>query len=381
MNIIYAKKFRLPDGSANIIQGLNMLAAFSACPAQVHSFFSFDKQFDNTETFFSDIHGWTAGELGEHTTAPQTGRGVRYSWWLARCILLSEKESLIYTRENWAARQALRFRFLHLPPLPVFHEVHKFNFSMESITVSALRRRNKMCNLLARVAGVVFIDEGLQQLAREHLGLRTPSLVAPSGVDLSIFGQCPGASPSSEVLLGYFGKIAEEKGVMLLARALRFLPQQYRLRLVGDITEKDKNLLLGVAGEAATRIEFKERVAPILLGDAMQGVHISVIPFILENQFLSPLKLAESLAMGLPLVCTPVSHLKRRLEHGKHALFAEDMTPEALAKTIRTLGDSPELMERMQRENRAYAQQFSWEKRAQGIVEFMRDVMKKKRHR
>lgn len=379
MNIIYAKKFRLPDGAANIIQGLNMIAAFSACSAQVHSFFSFDTQFENIETFFSAIHGWRAGELGEYTIAPQSGRGLRYSWWLARRILTSEKGSLIYTRENWAARQALRFRFLHLPPLPVFHEVHKFNFNMESTTVSALRRRNKMCNLLARVDGVVFIDEGLQALAREHLGLRIPSHVAPSGVDLSIFGQQPGALPSSEVLLGYFGKISEDKGVMLLAGALRFLPEQYRLRLVGDIVEKDKSLLLGAAGAAANRIEFRDRVAPIHLAEAMQGVHISVIPFILENQFLSPLKLAESLAMGLPLVCTPISHLERSLEHGKHALFAENMTPEALGKAIRTLGDSPELMERMQRENRAYAQQFSWEKRAQGIIDFMRDVTEKRR--
>lgn len=380
MNIIYAKKFRLPDASANIIQGLNMLAAFSTCSARVQSFFSFDAQL-YSEEFFGSIHDWNSGELGEYATAPQPGRGLRYSWWLASRILLSEKESLIYTRENWAARQALGFRFLHFPPLPVFHEVHKFNFDMHSTTVSALRRRKKMCDLLARVNGVVFIDEGLRQLACEHLGLRVPSHVAPSGVALSIFGQRPAAPVSSEVLLGYFGKISEDKGVMLLAGALRLLPEQYRLRLVGDIAEKDKGLLLTAAGEAAGRIEFKARVTPVLLAEAMQGVHISIIPSILENQFLSPLKLAESLAMGLPLVCTPMPHLKRNLEHGKHALFAEDMTPEALARAIRALGNSPELMERMQRENRNYAQQFSWEKRAQGIMEFMRDVMEKKRRR
>ena len=146
-------------------------------------------------------------------------------------------------------------------------------------------------------------------------------------------------------------------------------------------TAKPGARLLSVAGEAASRIEFRGNVPQTALPRALEGVHISVIPLIHEGLFFSPLKLAESLAMGLPLVCTPIQHLKHRLQDGNHAIFAEAVSPQALARAICTLGESPDLMLRMQRENRAYAQQFSWEKRAQGIVEFMREVMEEQRRK
>ena len=39
MNLIYAKKFRFPDNSANMIQGVNMVAAFSHHNINTNAFF------------------------------------------------------------------------------------------------------------------------------------------------------------------------------------------------------------------------------------------------------------------------------------------------------------------------------------------------------
>lgn len=378
MNIIYAKKFSFPNESANALQGLNMLAAFSACSDRVYSFLSYAKNFNSHDEFIRTIQASGVEEFGTYTVASNTLRGVRYSLWLAGRVLSADKRTLIYTRENSTACQALRFKFLHVPPLPVFHEVHKFDINITDSSVAARREQKKLKRFLSQLQGVVFIDEVLREQAYEYLDLKVPSHVAPSGANISIFDRCPVVSSEPTILLGYFGKINAEKGSLLLAKAMRFLPEQYRIRFVGDVSEKDKQLLLNAADEAAHRVELRSRVAPTSLAKAMQDVHISVIPSILEGHFLSPLKLAESLAMGLPLVCMPLPHLKRVLQEGKHALFAEDTTPEALAKAIQTLGDSPALMENMQRENRAYAQQFSWEKRARGIVEFMEEVIQKK---
>jgi glycosyltransferase involved in cell wall biosynthesis len=376
MHIIYAKHFRFPHTPANVIQGLNMLDAFSACSAQVHSFFSIDKNINYKEAFIHAVREFGFESLGDYTVVPKICRGLHYTLWLARHILSSGVQTVIYTRENSPVRQALRFRCLRHPPIPIFHEVHNFDFGLENPSLQDRRKQDELVRILAKINGVIFIDEGLQEQAREHLKLRVPSYVAPSGANISLFAKRRFPPLSSDILLGFFGKINEAKGVMLLARAMQFLPEQYRLRLVGNISEKDKNLLFKAAGAAVHRIELKERVVPALLAEAMQGVHISVIPSVAEEAFLSPLKLAESLAMGLPLVCMPMPHLKRILQEGKHALFAESTTAEALAKSIRVLGDSPVLMESMQRENRVYAEQFSWQKRAQGIMDFMQEVTK-----
>lgn len=377
MDIIYAKKFRFPNKSANVIQALNMLAAFSTCSRRVSSFFSFGENLDSPDRFLRAYYGLDTDKFGDYTVAPRALRGLRYPLWLARRVMLADKESLVYAREETEVRRAGLFRHLHMPALPLFYEVHKFDFDAQGDFPQQEQRREDIRRLLSIVSGVVFVDQSLQEQAVAQFGLKVPAHIAPGGVDIDMFGRRKSVLPSSEVTVGYFGKISEEKGAMLLAAALRFLPEQYRLRFVGDARGKDKECLLTAAGDAAPRIELRDKVSQAHLAEAMEGVHISVIPVVNEGQFFSPLKRAESLAMGLPLVCTPIPHLKRVLQEGKHALFAEDITPEALAKAICTLGSSPALMESMQRENRAYAEQFSWQKRAQGIVDFMREVMKK----
>lgn len=379
MKIIYAKKFRFPNESANAIQALNMLEAFSACADQVCSFFSFDSSLAGApESFLRTAYGREPGKLGAYTVAPPASRGLRYSLWLARHVISAKRTSLIYAREVSEARRALWFRHLHLPALPLFYEAHKFNLGNQDSPLCLEDKRKEINRFLSRVNGVIFIDKTLQEHAMEQFKFHAPSYVASAGVDVAMFSRRAAELPSSEVLVGYFGKMVEEKGVMLLAETLRFLPERYRIRFIGSVSENNKSILLRVAGAGASRVEFTGRVQHTELVKAMAGVHISVVPQILNDQIFSPLKLLESMAMGLPLVCTPIPHLKHALQDGKHALFAEDMSPEALAKAIKTLGDSPALMESMQRENRAYAEQFSWEKRAQGIVEFMRDVISKK---
>lgn len=78
--------------------------------------------------------------------------------------------------------------------------------------------------------------------------------------------------------------------------------------------------------------------------------------------------------MGMPIVCTPMPHLQHILTSEKNAVFAHEATPEGLAAAIRRLGDFPQRLIAMQQENRNYAEKFSWESRAQGIIHFMQEV-------
>ena len=77
MNIIYAKKFSFPNESANALQGLNMLAAFSACSDRVYSFLSYAKNFNSHDEFIRTIQASGVEEFGTYTVASNTLRGVR----------------------------------------------------------------------------------------------------------------------------------------------------------------------------------------------------------------------------------------------------------------------------------------------------------------
>lgn len=350
-----------------------MVEAFERCGIPTSTFLSFAPHLSHPPLFLHEKYGINPSYFHKATFATQKMRGARYLLWLFQRILMFEK-TIAYTREGTEARRLALLRHLHYPALPHFHEVHKYDIDFSSDSVEEKRKRKSLANMFSKMSGLIFIDETLQEQAQNKFHITVPSCVAPSGVNLSCFEGRPTALPSQEILIGYFGKIVAQKGVNLLLESFRLLPACYHLRLVGKVEEKDRSLLLSLAAEAASRVQFIGHVDHAHLAEAMKGVHISVIPSVSKTQFLSPLKLAESLAMGLPIVCTPLPHIERLLKEGKHAVFAPDISPQGLAAAIIKLGSSPEKLTQMSQENRSYAHAFSWEARARRIIRFMEET-------
>ena len=377
MNILYAKKFRFPDDSANMIQGLHMVEAFEHRGIPTAAFLSFDRNVSDPILFLKDKYGINPSYFKSKTFTSQKMRGAHYLFWLLRNILTLDK-AIIYTREGTEARRLALLRHFHFPALPIFHEVHKYDIDFTSNSPEEKTKITSLSKMFSQVNGLIFIDDALHFQAQQYLRLNVPSCVAPSGVNISCFESRPIAPLSHDIVIGYFGKIIAQKGVNLLLESFRLLPASYHLRLIGKVEKEERNLLLALAGEAASRVQFIGHVDHAHLADAMKGVHISVIPSISKTQFLSPLKLAESLAMGLPIVCTPLPHIERLLEEGKHAVFAPDISPQSLAAAIIKLGSSPEKLTQMSQENRSYAHAFSWEARARRIIRFMEETQEAK---
>lgn len=371
MNIVYAKKFRLPDPAANTIQGLNMVASFVKNGALVNSLISFADEISDRSFYLQKTYGLSENSLGNSTFISKRARGLRYSMWLIRSIFGQSPTPVIFTRENTELHKALLLRFISRRPMQIIHEVHKIPSFDPSNKDNHQREKNLFKNL-SQVNGLIFIDKDLRDQALAKLNFETPSLVAPSGVNIATFSSRNTTQPSSEIVIGYFGNITEEKGIFLLADALRFLPKKYRLKCVGRITSETRSEILRRIDNDTQRINFTGHLNPVDLPTAMSDVHISVIPSISNNKFLSPLKLAESLALGLPIVCTPVEHLKRLVQNGKHAIIANSFHPQDLADAISKLGNAPDTMLKMSIENRTHAQLFSWDTRARHIIEFIK---------
>ncbi|HBW15999.1 MAG TPA: hypothetical protein DEF41_07655 [Desulfovibrio sp.] len=372
MDIIYAKKFRIPDNSANMIQGVNMVAAFNTCGVRTHAHFSVRPGTDPVQ-YIRLHYGVESEDAGNAVFAPASMRGLRYLKWLCSCIIRHD-DAIIYTREGVEAQRAVWLRNLHRPRLKVIHEIHKFDIDIRQDTPEAARERSRLRKLLSNVSGAVFIDDILRQVACDILRLEIPTHVAPSGFNPSCIRPCRPPVSQSPIMLGYFGKVVASKGLDLLVAAFRLLPGMYRLRLVGDATDEIRKMLKGLAGEASERLEFTGRVEHAHLAAALDETHLSIIPAVSQTLYLSPLKLYESLAMGLPLVCTPMPHLKKVLTENEHAVFASSMTPETLAAAIRRLGEDAEMMRRMRDANTAHSAHFSWNKRAEGIISFIQHL-------
>ena len=374
MNIVYAKKFRLPDRAANMIQGLNMVAAFVKNGVLVDSLISFADEISDRSFYLQKTYGLSENSLGNSTFISKRARGLRYSIWLTRCIFGQSPAPVVFTRENTELRKALLLRSISRRPIQIIHEVHKITSSDPSQKGNNHREKNSVFKKLSQANGLIFIDEDLRARVLAKLNLETPSLVAPSGVNIAAFSSRNQNIPSSEIVLGYFGNITEDKGIFLLADALRYLPKKYRLKCVGRVTPETRSEIFRRIENDTQRITFTGYLNPADLPSAMSDVHISIIPSISHDKFLSPLKLAESLALALPIVCTPVDHLKRLVQNEKHAIFADSFHPQDLANAILKLGNAPDVMSQMSIDNRAHAQLFSWEARAKHIIEFIKSL-------
>ena len=373
MQLVYAKKFRFPDASANMTQGINMVEAFSSCNVHIHSFFAFAKEIASPGQYLLDSYAISLKNIDHPFVTSQQFRGLRYVLWLLGKIVQTPN-CILYTREGTELRRALQYKKCFRFQYPIFHEVHKFETHLFDDSTEAERRRMELRKILSAANGLVFIDAGLQQQATNLLQLETPSCVASSGVNLRHFSNCIPPVSHTEITLAYFGKVVAEKGVHMLLKAFSLLPPNYRLRIIGSTTADDREQLCFLAGDAQNRIEFTGHVPHAALPEAMNGVHISLIPSIFEDQFLSPLKLAESLAMGLPIVCTPMPYLTRILSD-QNASVAASTSPEDFAAAILETGSFPKKMEAMRKANLQYAETFSWENRAHHLLEFIRDLV------
>ncbi len=367
LELIYAKKFRLPHRSANIIQGINMVAAFARHAPHVHAALFFSDSIPDRNRYLRECYGVGLDALGDSFCASTRLRGIRYGYWLLKCMHAA-RNPVVYTRENTELERALLVRRLFRKKIRVVHELHKLGRE------GGGREDDAFMSLLSRADGLVFIDEGLREDVCARPGCRVPSLVAPSGVNLDAFYSRTIVIPGPTICVGYFGTVTPEKGVFLLAEAFSLLPGTYRLKFVGPVSDDVRAGIVHRAGEAGGRIEFAGYVQPADLPAALADVHISAVPSVSPDKFLSPLKLAESLALGLPMVCTPLEHLKRLVADGEHCVFARDLSPRAFAEALIALGSCPDLMNAMARSNRSHATSFSWDERARRILAFIEGI-------
>jgi glycosyltransferase involved in cell wall biosynthesis len=235
------------------------------------------------------------------------------------------------------------------------------------------REREKQ--ILRQADGLVLINAALEQPAREDLGFAGPCLVEPSGFNPGLFSPLPlpdAPRPGTEdpVTLVYAGNTHKGKGVPELIRAMRDLPEHFRLRIIGGGSEaamRELETLRDAVPGGRERIRFTGPVAQTGVRAACAGAHIAVIPQQTGGTFLSPIKLYEYLALGLPVLCTPLEIFRdyRDLLH-----MAPDSTAKGIAAAARELARNPALAEGLRLRGLRAAARHTWQARAERILAF-----------
>jgi len=217
-------------------------------------------------------------------------------------------------------------------------------------------------------------------------------VVLPDAVDISLFSGLPsketcrkqlGLEPN-RTIIGYVGRFQTmemEKGIPELVKAMALLPfvngsEPLLVCLGGPMDAVPAYLKLAYGmGVPERRLKFIDRVAQVDVPYWIRAFDIAVAPFPTNEHyayFMSPLKLFEYMAAGVPIVTSDLPSIREVLAHGENAWLVEPGNEEALAQgIIRVLQDAV-LSTKLATNARQAVDRFTWERRARAILNHAR---------
>ena len=236
--------------------------------------------------------------------------------------------------------------------------------------------RKQWQQLFKRADHIQAISQFLARWASEE-GATCPIEIVPNGVDLRKYNaknaklNANDANPSHFIIITT-SRLVPKNGVDILIKAAaelkKLLPAtSYQLLIlgVGPEEEKLKKLVkaLGLEGE----VQFLGLVSADELPQFLARADIFVRPSRSEGLGTAFL---EAMALGLPVVGTPVGGIVDFLKDGETGLFCQPEDPRALAEKIKFLMHKPDLRKSLgENGQRLVREKYDWDKIAAQMQE------------
>jgi len=365
MKIAYLSTIHLPSRLANRIQTIKMCEAF-ANKEQVSLFIG--KKHSEDEDIFRFY-----GIRNRFPIIEIKGKAISLLTMIAQSLRIALKLrrlkfTHIYTRELPIVFYALTLKKLHIIK-KVFFEVHE-------ISLQGWKARF----LLKNIDGLIVITNKLKEF---YLNKGIPEekiLVAPDGVDLKMFSSIPSRRvarselgiPSDKNIICYTGHLYDWKGVHVFARSMNHLSDKYLAYFVGG-TELDlRRFKEFVEQDKIPNVVVIGYVPPSLVPKYLAASDVVVLPN-LEKRFshyTSPLKLFEYMAAGRPIVASDLPAIREILNE-ENAMLVHPDDPIALAEGVMRVSENKALADSLVRKAFQDVQEYSWDKRAERILNFV----------
>ena len=232
----------------------------------------------------------------------------------------------------------------------------------------------------SRAEGYVTITRGIASDLAARFGQRPRLLVAPSGARLMPARRFTPPSPGETPVLAYAGHLYPGKGVEILLRAVAQLPEARAVIIGGYPNDVDLAKVRGLAGELSLddRVAFTGQVEPSRVSPLLGEADVLVLPVTGARsfqQYTSPMKLFEYMALGKPIVASDLPAIREILRDGENAVLVEPDSPERLAGGVRRVLDDRGFAERIAQGAFDDAAEYSWERRAERLERLFHEVL------
>lgn len=220
--------------------------------------------------------------------------------------------------------------------------LHAKDIFHEGVDRAALAER------LRDAALAITVSDFNERYLRDQYGDATRTLVRIyNGIDLDAFAhESPAVRPRTVVGVG---RLVEKKGFDHLVAAVALMRSRghdVRLDLVGGGSEESALRALAADLRVTDLVTFHGPLTQTETREVIRGAAALAAPCVVGadgNRDGLPTVILESLALGTPVVATPVTGIPEAIVHRRTGLLVPEADPVALADALALLVDDPDL--------------------------------------
>jgi glycosyltransferase involved in cell wall biosynthesis len=376
MKLIYITNNRLPTEKAHGVQIAKMCEAFANGGTELEilypkrrnqfegSFFDYynlDKNFKLTKIWSFDLVG----------IIPKIGFRVQSLTFAVSSFLYLIKNKyrgIVYSRDPFSSL----LLFLN-KKLKIVFEIH------------SLPREIKFYHklLFSRVYKFVAISNGLK---KDLINLGVPDnkiFVAPDGVDLKSFEKIHKSKeelrddlglPQDKKIILYTGHLYDWKGAHILAKASKYLADEFIVVFVGG-TEKDLNKFTQfVEKNKLKNVVLLGYQRPDKIPYYLKSADILVLPNSgkqrISSHHTSPMKLFEYMASGVPIIASDLPSIKEVLNEYNAVFFEADNNKDLAEKILKNLKEK-KFLNKISHNALIDVKEHTWRERGKKILEII----------
>lgn len=241
---------------------------------------------------------------------------------------------------------------------------------------------------IKRAKKAVAVTNELKKRCLESGFSENDVLIAPDAVDLKVFDLDILKSsareklklPQDKIILGYIGRfrtMGEEKGISEILKAISLLAENYSnifFLAIGG-TREDIDLYNDIAKKLGVddKILLFEKVERPMVAIYQKACDILLMPFPYTKHFayyMSPLKMFEYMASKRPIIASDLPSVREILNQNNAILVKPDDCKD-LAEGVERIIINKELGKGLAERAFKDVQEYSWEKRAARILNFI----------